>query len=157
MSTTLTTEAFQPNGAIPARYTCDGEDISPQLSWSGAPQNTAAFALIVDDPDALGGVFTHWVLVDLPARAQGLPASVPRTDRLAEGGTQGRNSFGRLGYSGPCPPPGSPHHYRFTLYALDRSLGLGPGSEKQQVLSAMQGHTLGQAQLVGTYQRRGTR
>jgi len=155
MSFDLTSGAFGHGAAIPARYTCDGQDLSPPLSWSGAPQGTVAFALIVDDPDAPGRVFTHWVLFNLPGSTHELPEGVPQTERLASGGVQGRNDFNRIGYGGPCPPPGKPHRYRFTLYALTSTLPLQPGSTKQQVLDAMQGHVLGHAQLIGTYQRTG--
>lgn len=155
MTLALTTTAFPANGAIPARYTCDGEDRSPPLAWSGAPSGAAAFALIMDDPDAPRGVFTHWVLYNLPADAQELPEGVPTAERLPSGALQGVNDFGRVGYGGPCPPPGPAHRYRFTLYALDTALSLEPRATKQAVLDAMRGHVLAQAQLVGTYQRRG--
>jgi Raf kinase inhibitor-like YbhB/YbcL family protein len=153
MAFSLSSEAFSAGETIPSRYTCDGEDTSPVLSWGDVPSNTEAFALIVDDPDAPGGVFTHWVLFNLPASAQGLPGGVPKTERLESGALQGRNGFGRIGYGGPCPPPGKPHRYRFSLYALDAPLDLEPGVTKQQVLNRMQGHILGETQLVGTYQR----
>ncbi len=151
----LTSGAFQPDQPIPTRYTCDGESVSPPLSWSDVPSAIGAFALIVDDPDAPGGVFTHWVVVDLPAGTSALPEGVPATGRLDNGAVQGRNDFGREGYGPPCPPRGSPHHYRFTLYALDAPLGLQPGASKQQVLDAMQGHIRAEGRLVGTYQRAG--
>lgn len=151
----LASDAFGANQAIPSRFTCDGDDSSPALTWSGAPSNTAALALIVDDPDAPSGTFTHWVVFNLPAGAHELPAGLPRTNTLAHGGLQGRNDFGRMGYGGPCPPPGAPHHYRFTLYALDTVLQLRAGASKQDVLSAMRDHILAQAQLVGIYQRKG--
>jgi Raf kinase inhibitor-like YbhB/YbcL family protein len=155
MTLTLTTTAFPANGPIPARYTCDGEDRSPPLAWSGAPAGATAFALIMDDPDAPRGVFTHWVLYNLPADARELPEGVPAAERLPSGALQGVNDFGRVGYGGPCPPPGPAHRYRFTLYALDTALSLGPRATKQAVLEAMRGHVLEQAQVVGTYQRRG--
>lgn len=153
MAFTLGSDAFGPNEAIPLRYSCDGADISPALSWIEAPQGTRTFALVMDDPDAPVGVFTHWVLFNIPASARGLAEGVPKMERLENGALQGRNDFARIGYGGPCPPPGSPHRYRFSLYALDASLDLQPGATKQQVLERMQGHVLGEAQLVGTYQR----
>ena len=153
MAFSLTSMAFGPDEVIPSRHTCDGEDVSPALSWSEAPQRTSAFALIVDDPDAPREVFTHWVLFNLPANTQGLFEGVPKTERLENGALQGRNDFRKTGYGGPCPPPGKPHHYRFFLYALDAPLDLKPGATKKQVLDAMQGHILGEVQLVGTYQR----
>ncbi len=150
----LASAAFQPNQPIPARHTCDGEDLSPALSWDGAPDDTQAFALVVDDPDAPRGVFTHWVLFNLPASVCELRTNVAKTERPGQGGVQGRNDFGAIGYRGPCPPPGTPHRYRFTLYALDAPVSLGPGASKQELLQAMEGRIVGQAQLIGTYQRR---
>ncbi len=149
----LTSSAFRSGEAIPAQYTCDGQSVSPALSWSGVPQNTRAFALVVDDPDAPSGTFTHWVAFNIPADARGLPENVAKTDRMDNGGIQGRNSSGRLGFTGPCPPPGNPHHYHFMLYALDAPLNLQPGATKQDVLKAAEGHILAQAELVGTYHR----
>ena len=149
----LRSPAFQPNQPIPPRHTCDGEDRSPALAWDGVPDTAQAFALVVDDPDAPGGDFTHWVLFDLPASTRELPENVPPAERLERGGIQGRNDFGSLGYRGPCPPPGSPHRYRFTLYALNGPVNLRPGTTRQQLLQAIQGRLLGQAQLVGTYRR----
>jgi len=149
----LTTAAFQRDASIPTQYTCDGQNISPALSWSGVPGGTRAFALIVDDPDAPRGVFTHWVLFNLPADARQLPENVAKTERLDSGAAQGRNDAGRTGYTGPCPPLGAPHRYRFTLYALDSLVSLEPGASKQDLLKAMEGHVLEHAQLVGTYGR----
>jgi len=153
MAFSLNTDAFVPNEAIPSRYTCDGEDVSPALSWSDVPSATAAFALIVDDPDAPGRVFTHWALFNLPSSLQGLPEGVPTIELLENGGIQGKNDFGKIGYRGPCPPRGSPHRYRFFLYALDSPIDLEPGASKQQVLDRIQGHILAEAQITGTYQR----
>ena len=153
MSFSVTSDAFKPGEAIPARYTCQGQDVSPRLSWSGQPGNTASFALIVGDPDAPGGTFTHWVMFNLPAAVTKLPEGVPKSDTIENGAIQGKNSSGKIGYMGPCPPAGKQHHYQFTVYALDGTLMLSPGASKQQVLSAMDGHVLGQAQLVGTYQK----
>jgi Raf kinase inhibitor-like YbhB/YbcL family protein len=153
MTLSLTTTAFATNGPIPARYTCDGEDRSPPLTWSDAPAGAAAFALIMDDPDAPRGVFTHWVLYNLPRDARELSEGVPGVERLPSGALQGVNDFGRVGYGGPCPPPGPAHRYRFTLYALDTALNLGPRATKQAVLDAMRGHVLAEGQLIGTYQR----
>ena len=150
----LSSGAFASGKAIPARFTCDGLNLSPALSWSGVPSNTVAFALLVDDPDAPGGAFTHWVLFNLPARLQHLPQGVSQAEGRLEGGTQGQNDFGALGYGGLCPSAGTPHHYRFTLSVLDRTLDLRTRATKQQVLKAMQGHMLDQAQLVGIYQRK---
>ncbi len=153
MSLSLQTSAFKPGGEIPAQFTCSGADSSPALSWSGAPQGTQAFALIVDDPDAPSGTFTHWVLYDLPGNANSLPEGVAKTDQLPNGSRQGKNGFGRTGYGGPCPPPGKPHRYFFNLSALDAKLNLPAGASKAKVEQAMKGHTLGHAELMGTYRR----
>ncbi len=150
----LTSDAFKSGEPIPSLYTCDGGNVSPPLSWSGEPQKTVTFAVIVDDPDAPAGVFTHWVLFNLPADIHNLPQGVPNTETLDNGAVQGQNSGGKIGYTGPCPPQGT-HRYRFFLYALDTSLNLKPDVSKQKVQDAMQGNILGQAQILGTYQRTG--
>ncbi len=152
----LRSSAFGPGKAIPSRYTCDGSNTSPPLSWRGTPRHTASFTLIVDDPDAPSGVFTHWVLFNLPAGAHGLRQGQPRRERLPGGAIQGQNTFGQLGYGGPCPPPGPAHRYRFSLYALGVALHLEPGASKEQVLRAMRSHLLGKAQLIGRYKRKGS-
>jgi len=117
------------------------------------PAETRSFVLIVDDPDAPGGVFTHWVLFNLPVGSRELPEAVPTQAQLPNGSLQGKNDFGGIGYGGPCPPPGRPHRYQFALYALDQPLDLKAGASKKQVIGAMQGHILAQGQLTGTYQR----
>ena len=142
----LSSPAFTDGADIPVRHTCDGEDISPRLTWIGTPKGTRSLALVVDDPDAPRGTFTHWVVYNLP----------PDLTELGEGTTpaaQGRNSFGRTGYGGPCPPPGGPHRYRFTLYALDvPAINLKEGT-REQLEQKTETHVLGKAQLVGRYQR----
>lgn len=153
MAFELKSGAFGAGQNIPGQFTCDGEKISPPLAWSGAPQRTATFTLIVDDPDAPHGTFAHWVLCNIPANIDHLDRHVPQTQRLENGAVQGRNDFGSLGYGAPCPPKGTSHRYRFMLYALDVTLHLPTGATRQQALEAMHGHILGQAQLVGTYQR----
>jgi Raf kinase inhibitor-like YbhB/YbcL family protein len=147
MAFALTSSAFVQGKPIPARYTCDGLDISPPLAWSDAPGGTQSFALIMDDPDAPGGTWVHWVLFNLPAQTRQLE------ERAAPQAVQGRNSWGRPGYGGPCPPSGT-HRYFFRLYALDTLLQLPAGAGKEQVLRAMQGHILAQAELMGVYARR---
>ena len=151
----LSSDAFGQDEEIPARFTCDGDNLSPPLAWSGVPQGTDALALIVDDPDAPGGTFTHWVLLDLPAETRELPEGVETAPMPANGlaGAQGSNDGGGIGYTGPCPPSGPAHRYRFALYALDVPVNLDPGAQKQEVLSAMEGHILAKAELVGTYGR----
>jgi len=155
MAFKLSSPAFQENARIPARYTADGADVSPALSWEKPPQGTASLALIMDDPDAPRGTWVHWVLYDLPAARTDLPEGVAPQKTLPElgGARQGLNDFGKVGYGGPAPPHGPAHHYRFTLYALDAPLKLPERARKPDVEKAMQGHTLGQARLVGIYSR----
>lgn len=148
----LISPVFNDQDLIPAEYTCDGDDRSPPLRWDDAPAGTQSFVLICDDPDAPGQTFVHWVVFNLPAEQQSLPAGVPTDRTLPEGGLQGKNDFGSIGYGGPCPPRGT-HRYFFKLYALDRTLALSPGATKAQVEAAIQGHILATAELVGRYQR----
>jgi Raf kinase inhibitor-like YbhB/YbcL family protein len=154
MSFTLSSPAFPPNGAIPALYTCEGRDISPPLAWSNAPPGAKSFALIHDDPDAPHGRWVHWVLFNLPPSTRQLDDTYPSDPEQPDGARQGLTDFGRTGYGGPCPPSGT-HRYLFTLYALDRMLAVRPGTSVQEVESAMKGHIVGQAQLMGTYRRKG--
>lgn len=148
----LESTAFTANGMIPSQYTCDGQDISPPLSWDAPPTGTQSLALIVDDPDAPGQIFVHWVLYDLPPEIHQLPQGVAPQDTLLAGGTQGKNDFGKLGYGGLCPPSGI-HRYFFRLYALDRELELKSGATKAQLEAAMNGHILAAAELIGRYSR----
>ncbi len=150
----LTCDTFSEGQPIPTKYTCDGADVSPPLQWSGAPTGTRSFALICDDPDAPMGTWVHWVLYGLPAAASALPEHLPTSDTLPDGTKQGLTDFKRVGYGGPCPPPGKPHRYFFKLHALDTELELKPRATKQQLLKAMQGHVLAEASLMGVYQRR---
>jgi hypothetical protein len=149
----IQSSAFTEGQPIPQKYTCEGEDVSPALSWSDAPSNTKAFALIADDPDAPAGTWVHWVLFNLPAQAHQLPEGVPKTEQAA-GGVQGKNDFKKVGYNGPCPPPGKAHRYFFKFYALDGPLSLKSGATKQDVEKAIQGHVLSHAETMGTYQRK---
>ncbi len=149
----LSSNAFQPGATIPRKHTCDGPDVSPALAWTDAPPGTQSLALIMDDPDAPVGTWVHWVLYDLPPSARDLPESVPKQEELSSGARQGRNDFRRIGYGGPCPPPGPAHRYFFKLYALNAKLGLKAGATKAEVERAMQGHVLAQAELMGRYQR----
>ena len=157
MALILTSGAFTAGGVIPAKHSCDGADVSPSLAWSGPPPGTVAFALIADDPDAPAGTWVHWVLFNLPGSLTALPEGVPKTDQLPSlgGALQGKNDFRRIGYGGPCPPPGKPHRYFFKLYALDAALPLKAGATKQEVERAMRGHVLAEAALMGTYTRHG--
>jgi Raf kinase inhibitor-like YbhB/YbcL family protein len=149
----ITSSAFQAGQTIPTKYTCQGADISPPLQWSGVPAGAKSLALICDDPDAPAGTWVHWVLYDLPVTAANLAEKVPTSATLSSGGKQGINDFKRVGYGGPCPPPGKPHRYYFKLYALDANLDLKPQATKQELLRAMDGHILAETQLMGTYQR----
>ena len=149
----LTSSAFSDHGMIPKKYSGQGDDISPPLAWGGEPAGTKSFALIVDDPDAPAGTFVHWVVYDLPASAHGLPENVEHSDKLSNGTRQGKNTMLKTGYSGPMPPTQKPHRYFFKLYALDTVPDLKPGAHKKELLKAMEGHTLGETQLVGIYQK----
>ncbi len=152
---TITSPAFATNTSIPVKYTCQGDDTSPALNWSALPGGTKSLALIVDDPDAPGGVWVHWVVYNLPAVSRGLPEGASRgtttASSLPAGAVQGSNSFKRVNYGGPCPPSGE-HHYRFNLYALDTMIS-GDALDKETLLKAMGGHVLGQGELVGLYRK----
>jgi len=152
MSFQISSSAFSEGGTIPKKFTCDGPDLSPQLSWKDAPAATKNFALIMDDPDAPVGTWVHWVLYNLPANANDLPEGVEKQEQAA-GGLQGRNDFRKIGYGGPCPPPGKPHRYFFKLYALDTKLDLKAGATKADVERAMKGHILDEARIMGRYGR----
>lgn len=153
MTFQMTSTAFAQGGVIPRQYTCDGKDMSPPLQWGEPPAGTRSFALICDDPDAPAGIWVHWVLYNMPAAARSLPEALPATAELPDGSRHGQNSWRRLGYGGPCPPSGT-HRYVFKLYALGTVLDIKPGANKQQLLKAMEGHILGQAELMGTYSRK---
>ena len=153
MAFEIKSAAFAQGQAIPKKYTCDGPDVSVPLAWNDPPAGTKSFALIADDPDAPMGTWVHWVLYDLPAEVRQLPEGVPKQETLSDGSKQGENGFGRIGYGGPCPPPGKPHRYFFKLYALDKKLNLAPRATKPQVLTAVKGHILVEAQGMGTYKR----
>lgn len=149
----VSSTAFENGGDIPKKFTCDGADVSPPLLWKGYPLKTEVFALIADDPDAPGGTWTHWLVYDLAANKTQLEENVSTLDRLPDGAQQGRNDFRKVGYGGPCPPPGKSHHYFFEVYALDAKLNLAPGASKQELEQAMQGHVLAEGKMVGKYGR----
>lgn len=153
MKLQITSSAFAEGQPIPRKHTCDDRDVSPPLKWSGTPPNTKSFALIADDPDAPVGTWVHWVLYDLPPATVELAENVEKSQYVPGGARQGLNDFRRLGYGGPCPPPGKPHRYCFKLYALDALLDLKPGATKKELLKAMEGHVLAEGQLMGTCQR----
>lgn len=150
---TLTTTASSNDSRIATRYTCDGEDLSPALAWSGAPAKTQSFALIADDPDAPMGTWTHWLLWNIPPHATLLPEDAPNVELLDNGARQGINDFKRIGYGGPCPPPGDPPRYFFKFFALDARLDLKPGASRDQLERAIKPHILAETQWMGTYKR----
>jgi Raf kinase inhibitor-like YbhB/YbcL family protein len=149
----LKSSAFQQGASIPTKYTCDGEDISPPLNWSEPPAGTKSFALVSDDPDAPVGTWVHWVTWNIPANARALDENQPKAASLPNGAKQGTTDFRRVGYGGPCPPSGT-HRYFFKLYALDTTLTLPSSATKRDLEKAMQGHVLGQAELMAKYRRR---
>jgi Raf kinase inhibitor-like YbhB/YbcL family protein len=138
----------QPGARVEKEFTCQGQDVSPPMTWSAPPAGTHSLALIVDDPDAPGGLFTHWVLYGISPETHAL-----KKGQLPAGATEGINDFGTLGYRGPCPPPGKPHRYVFTLYALDQAITWPQGSSAGEIKRAMNGHTLDKAQVTGLFSR----
>ena len=147
----LHSTSFQANGEIPSKFTCSGSNVSPELSWSNGPSGTQSFVLIMSDPDAPSGDFTHWLVYDIPAMTKELTEAASQNGTLPTPAGEGRNDFGKAGYGGPCPPPGKPHRYVFRLYALGSKLKLRPGGSRSQVEQALQGHVLAQAELAGRY------
>lgn len=153
MAFEVKSSAFQHEGDIPRKYTCDGADVSPPLNWTSPPRGTKSLALICDDPDAPVGTWVHWVLFGLPPETRELPEGIPTDKVIPNGGKQGINDFGNIGYGGPCPPPGPAHRYFFKLYALDAEPDLKPGATKKELVKAMDKHILAQAELMGRYRR----
>ena len=156
----VTSPTLKANETIPKDHTADGRNVSPALAWSGAPAATRQFALVFDDPDVVfgGQTFVHWVIYKIPGTATGLPAELPMGATLTEakdlaGAIQGPSGFRQMGYRGPAPPPGKPHHYTFTVYALDAELPLAPGLNRNQLMEAITGHIIGQGSLVAIYER----
>ena len=154
MNMEVKSTAFQDGAMIPKVYTCDGQDISPPLSWSGVPAEAKSIALIMDDPDAPRGTWVHWVVFNIPPGTNNLADNIPRTPSLTNGAVHGANSWGgrKIGYGGPCPPSGT-HRYYFRVYALDAKLNLKPGATTDQVRKAMKGHVMAEGQLMGKYKR----
>ncbi len=148
----MESSVFSEGGMIPEKYSCDGDDMSPPLAWSGIPAHTISLALICDDPDAPAGTWVHWVVFNIPPQSTGFKESVTADKKLADGSVQGTNDFRNIGYGGPCPPGGT-HRYFFKLYALDTKLELEAGATKWQLVQAMKGHVLAEAQLMGKYKR----
>ena len=152
MEIKVTSPAFKESDLIPKKYTCDGDNVSPAIEWTGVPDSAKFIALICDDPDAPRGTWVHWVIFNIPAGVKGLAEDIQRTSTLPNGARQGINDSHELGYDGPCPPGGT-HRYYFKVYALDNILTLESGSTKAQLLKAMDGHILGEGQLMGRYKR----
>lgn len=153
MKLQIKSTAFEEGGTIPEKYTCDGEDVSPPLSWTSPPKGTKGLVLICDDPDAPMGTWVHWVLFGLSPDTSALPEGVPAQKVIPGGAKQGINDFHKIGYGGPCPPKGPAHRYFFKLYALDSELDLSAGATKEEVLKAMEEHILAEGQLVSRYSR----
>ncbi|HEX3051710.1 MAG TPA: YbhB/YbcL family Raf kinase inhibitor-like protein [Aggregatilineaceae bacterium] len=154
MAFVLHSSDFPPGALIPIRFTCSGSDISPALLWSDPPPETDSLALICEDPDAPRGLWVHWVIYNIPKDTRGLLEAIPKVLELPDGTRQGVNDFGRTGYAGPCPPPGhGKHRYFFRLYALDVSLMLLPDATRADLLQAMEGYILAEAELMGLYER----
>jgi Raf kinase inhibitor-like YbhB/YbcL family protein len=153
----LTSAAFQAGGAIPSKFTCEGKDVSPEFSWRDAPAETKTFALVLHDPDApRAGGFTHWAVYNIPANTGHIGEDAPRQERIPDAGMQGMNDAGSIGYMGPCPPSGT-HRYFARLYALDIELPIAPGASHSELGSAMEGHILEEAELMGTYAKKSAR
>ncbi len=152
MEIKITSSTFDDGGLIPAKYTCDGADISPPLQWDAVPEGARSIALICDDPDAPMGTWVHWVLFDLPAETRELAEKFPDDETLPDGTRQGITDFGKTGYGGPCPPSGT-HRYFFKIYALDTKIEPVAIADKDHLLKVMEGHILGQGQLIGKYKR----
>jgi len=148
----IRSSAFNDGERIPKKHTCDGEDVSPPLTWEDVPEGTVTLAIISDDPDAPSKTWTHWLIFNIPPELNGLPEGVEKVGELENGIKQGFNDFGRIGYGGPCPPFGV-HRYYFKLYALDTSLNLEPGTSKEELLRAMDGHIIEKAEMIGLYSR----
>lgn len=153
MEIQISSGAFANEGFIPQKYTCDGENISPPLTWKNIPSGTKSIAIINDDPDAPVGTWVHWVIYNIPPNISGLPEGIKPIEKLPDGTMQGRNGWGKIGYGGPCPPSGV-HRYFFKIYALDKMLDLKPGATKEELLKAMKGHILAEGQFYGKYSRK---
>jgi Raf kinase inhibitor-like YbhB/YbcL family protein len=147
----LTSPAFAHEETIPLAYTCQGDNTSPPLSWKGVPPGTKSLAITLEDPDAPGGLFIHWVVYQIPPESEGLPSNIPPTMSLANGALQGTNSFHKIGYGGPCPPSGARHRYFFTLYALDTIPDTPSFATYDQLQRSMEGHVIEKAELMGFF------
>ncbi len=153
MALSVKSTAFAEGNPIPKKHSCQGSDVSPALSWEGIPAEAKSIALIVDDPDAPGGTWVHWLAYNIPATLRGLPEAVPDQRVLDNGIRQGKNDFGKIGYGGPCPPPGPVHRYYFKVYALNSVLEVEAGATKAQLETVMKSRILAEGRLMGTYRR----
>lgn len=152
---TINSLDFSANQPIPKEFTCEGANKAPKLVWENVPQKTKSFAIICDDPDAPAGTWVHWVVYNIPADKRSLDYITDRTEKLSDGTMQGANSWPKIGYDGPCPPKGHGiHHYHFKLFALDSLLNLKPKATKEELLKAMKGHIVAQAEITGLYERK---
>lgn len=149
----LSSSSFVDGESIPSKYACKGENISPSLEWKDAPINTKSFVLICVDPDAPSGNFIHWIIYNIPSKNNHISEGVSRAKTLNDGSLQGVNDFGKIGYDGPCPPPGAEHHYAFILYALDSRLNILPGKSASELNEAMNAHILAKTKLTSVYKR----
>ena len=153
MTIQVSSSAFHEGATIPQQYTADGKDVSPPLHWASGPDGTQAYAVVCEDPDAPRGIWTHWVLFNLPADKHELHEGMAHGHELPGGARQGKNDFGKTGYGGPSPPRGKPHRYFFKVYALDTMLDLHAGATREQLLTAIKGHVLTEGHLMGHYGR----
>jgi Raf kinase inhibitor-like YbhB/YbcL family protein len=154
MTLELVSSAFSEGDFIPAKYTGDGDNVSPPLKWTEPPATTKSFALVMDDPDAPMGTWVHWVIYMIPPSVLELPEGMAKKETVLDGVRQGRNSGGSIGYDGPAPPKGKPHRYYFKLYALDDVITLKPGASKEELMKAIQGRVVEETKLMGRYQRK---
>lgn len=149
----VASSSFYNRANIPKKYTCDAENISPNINWWNVPAGVKSFAVICEDPDSPSGTWTHWVIFNIPPTKKSLPENTPQSDKLADGSIQGTNSFDKNGYGGPCPPKGKPHRYIFRLFALDSMLQLDSKAKRDDVLSEVRNHTIAETRLIGYYGR----
>ena len=149
----VTSKTVNEGKTIPLNHTGDGKDVSPEISWDKAPATTKTFALTLEDPDAPGGKWFHWIIFNVPANTRSLKENVDKAPTLPDGSSQGKNDFGKIGYNGPAPPKGSEHHYIYKVFALDNKLALKPGCDKKQFYEAITGHVVAKGRLTGLYKR----
>lgn len=149
----ITSTVFKNEAMMPAKYACDGDNVSPPLAFSGLPPQTLSLALIADDPDAPSGTWVHWVIYNIPPSTKELEENIPIKEALPDGSFQGKNDFKKIGYRGPCPPSGT-HRYFFKVYALNIKVDLPPGATKRELLAKMEGHILEEGSIMGKYMRR---